>query len=120
MERIHIIGLELFAFHGVNREEKERGQVFLLDLLLESDLSRACESDNLEDTVNYAQVMKLAAQVFAQPRNLIERAAQCVADAILERFPQVRQITVRVHKPDAPVKLTAEDIIVEITRGATN
>jgi len=117
MERINIAGLELFAFHGVNPEERRHGQVFLLDMLLEADLSKACGSDNIEDTVNYARVIKTAASAFtSQPCNLIERAAEVVAQAVLEGFPAVEAVTLRVHKPDAPVKLPFEDISIEIFR----
>jgi len=116
MERIGITGLELYARHGVNPEERLHGQVFLLDLLLEADLAKACRSDNIEDTVNYAQVMKLAARVFAQPCSLIECAAELTAQAVLEGFPAVEAVTVRVHKPDAPVKLPFEDISIEVCR----
>ena len=117
MERISITGLELFAFHGVNCEERERGQVFLLDMLLEADLTRACESDDLNDTVNYARVIKTAAAAFTREAcNLIERAAEVTARAVLAGFPAVEAITLRVHKPDAPVKLTVGDIAIEIHR----
>lgn len=116
MERIIITGLELFAYHGVNPEERQHGQIFLLDMELEAELSRACTSDRLEDTVNYARVIRLAAEAFAQPCNLIECAAQRTAQAVLEHFPCVASITLRVHKPDAPVKAVFADIAVEIHR----
>ena len=58
MDTIHIKGLRLFAYHGVNPEEKRDGQTFVLDLRLGADLSRARRSDRLEDTVNYAAVVK--------------------------------------------------------------
>jgi len=118
MERIYITGLELRAFHGVNREEREYGQIFQLDLVLEADLSRACRSDGLGDTVNYARVIKTAASAFTHaPCNLIERAAEVTAQAVLREFPAVEGVTVRVHKPDAPIKMTVDDIIIEINRG---
>ncbi|MDR2686988.1 MAG: dihydroneopterin aldolase [Oscillospiraceae bacterium] len=117
MERIQITGLELYAYHGVNPEERRHGQVFLLDLLLEADVSEACRSDRLEDTVNYARVAKAAAAAFArEPCDLIERAAEITAQAVLAGFPAVEAITVRVHKPGAPVKLPFGDISIEIHR----
>ena len=117
MERINIAGLELFAYHGVNPEERQHGQVFLLDMLLEAELSRACHSDKIEDTVNYSNVIKTAAAAFTgQPCHLIERAAEITARALLEGFPAVEAVTVRVHKPDAPIKLPFEDISIEIFR----
>lgn len=116
MERIYITGLKLYAFHGVNPEERQQGQFFLLDMVLEAELSRACQSDALEDTVNYAQVIKHAARAFAQPCSLIERAAEVTAQAVLEQFPAVTGITLRVHKPDAPVKAEVSDIAFELYR----
>jgi len=117
MERIYITGLELIAFHGVNQDEREYGQIFLLDLILEADLSRACTSDSLEDTVNYARVIKTAAAAFTrEPCNLIERAAEITARAVLEGFPLIEALTLRVRKPDAPVKMPFGDIAVEIYR----
>jgi dihydroneopterin aldolase len=117
MERIYITGLELRAFHGVNRDEREHGQIFLLDLTLEADLSAACRGDGLDDTVNYAKVIKTAAAACTREScNLIERAAEVTAQAILGEFPKVEAVTVRVHKPDAPIKLTVSDIIIELYR----
>ena len=68
MDRIYIKGLELFAYHGVNPEEKRDGQTFLLDITLHADLSRARQTDSLEDTVNYAAVRKTVQRAFtAEP-----------------------------------------------------
>lgn len=84
MDRIYIKGLELFAYHGVNPEEKRDGQTFLLDITLHADLSRARQTDSLEDTVNYAAVRKTVQRAFtAESYDLIERAAQTVCEAIL-------------------------------------
>src|SRR5699024_8536498 len=58
MDTIWLKGLEIFAYHGVNPEEKEQGQRFLLDLELQADLRKARGSDDLRDTVNYAGVRK--------------------------------------------------------------
>ncbi|MCL2494889.1 MAG: dihydroneopterin aldolase [Oscillospiraceae bacterium] len=117
MDKIHIAGLEVFAYHGVNPGEKRHGQVFLLDIALKADLSKACGSDNLEDTVNYAQVIKTVAAAFTeQSHDLIEHAAEITAQAVLAGFPLVEAVTLRVHKPDAPVKTPFGDISIEIQR----
>ena len=54
METIRIKGLEIFAYHGVNPEEKENGQKFILDIAMQADISRAAQTDDLNETVNYA------------------------------------------------------------------
>ena len=60
MDKILIKGLKLFAYHGVNPEEKENGQDFIFDIELYVNMNKACHSDNVEDTVSYAKVVKTA------------------------------------------------------------
>ena len=117
MDTIHIKGLRLFAYHGVNPEEKRDGQTFVLDLRLGADLSQARRSDRLEDTVNYAAVVKaVRAALTAQSVDLIERAAQAVCDAVLEGFPQVEEVSLLLQKPEAPVSAEFDYMAVEITQ----
>ena len=117
MDTIHIKGLRLFAYHGVNPEEKRDGQTFVLDLRLGADLSRARRSDRLEDTVNYAAVVKAVRAAFtAQSFDLIERAAQAVCDAVLAEHPRVREITLLLKKPEAPMNAVFDYAGVEITQ----
>ncbi len=116
MDKIVIKGLRVFAYHGVNPEEKENGQTFELDITLHTDLSRAGMTDDLNDTINYASVAKLASAVMLQEKNdLIERAAARVADAILENYP-TEAVTVLLKKPEAPMKADFDFVGVEITR----
>ena len=116
MDKIMIRGLRVFAYHGVNPEEKEKGQPFELDITLETDLRRPGESDALPDTINYAKVSKLVLRtMLAQKDNLIERAASRVAEAILQEFP-VAAVTVLLKKPRAPIAADFDYVAVEITR----
>lgn len=117
METIRIKGLEIFAYHGVNPEEKENGQRFVLDLAMTANLSRAAQSDDLRDTVNYAAVRKAVTAAFtAQKYDLIERVAQVVCDAVLDGFPQVAAVTVELKKPEAPMNAVFDYVSVEMTR----
>lgn len=116
MDKIWIKGLRIFAFHGVNPEEKENGQNFILDICLQADLSAAKQSDFLLDTVNYAQVRKTVDRVFtAQGYDLLERAAKVVCNAVLQEHPAVREITLVLKKPEAPMDAEFDYVAVEIT-----
>ena len=118
MDKIVIKGLRIFAYHGVNPEEKEKGQPFVLDITLYKDLSLPGATDDLNDTVNYSRVAKTATRVMlAQKDDLIERAASRVAEAVRAEFP-VREVTVRLKKPRAPIAGDFEYVAVEITRRA--
>ena len=117
MDCITIKGLDLFAYHGVNPEEKRDGQHFLLDIHMSADLSRACQLDDLSATVNYAAVRKTVQRVFTERSyDLIERAAQVCADASLQEYPLVQKVEICLKKPQAPMSAVFDYVAVTICR----
>lgn len=117
MDKIEIQGLHLYAYHGVNPSEKEEGQPFFLDITCFLSLCVPCKTDRVEDTVSYAKILKTARTAFLGRKfDLLEAAAQAVADTILEAFPKVKEVTVRVRKPYAPIEADFAYVAVEITR----
>lgn len=116
-DSIIIKNLKIYAYHGVNPEEKRDGQTFYIDITLQADLSRPCVSDKVEDTINYDEVCSCAYRIMTENTyDLIERAAQAVCDGILDEFPQVMQIELTLKKPNAPVKCDIEYAAVKIYR----
>ncbi len=116
MDKILVCGLKLFAYHGVNPEEQEDGQTFVLDIEAYMSLKKAGESDELEDSVSYAQIIKCARRVFTEQKDkLIERAARRVALALLEEFTSLEGVKVTLKKPDAPMKADFDFAAVSIT-----
>ena len=117
MDKIIIKGLRLYAYHGVNPEEKENGQPFVLDVTYYLPLEKACGSDDLNDTVSYAAAVKVIRKAFCEEKyDLIERAAQRVAEALLAQFQTIIKTEVTVKKPEAPVKADFDYMAVSITR----
>ena len=117
MDKITIKNLKLFAYHGVNPEEKENGQNFFIDLDYYVNITKACYSDDLNDTVSYAKVTKTVRRAFtSQSFDLIERAAQAVADAVLDEFKDITRVDITVKKPEAPVNADFEYMAVAISR----
>lgn len=117
MDKITIKNLRLFAYHGVNPEEKENGQDFYLDIDYYVNITRACHNDCLDDTVSYAKVVKAVRRVFtAEKYDLIEKAAQVVADAIFDEFDQIFKVEITLKKPHAPVSADFDYMAVSIVR----
>ena len=117
MDNIIIKGLKIFAYHGVNPEEKRDGQYFILDIILSVDISTPCLNDNVADTVNYSSVTKAVTRAFTERSyDLIERAAQCVCDEIFEQFSAVKEIEITLKKPSAPVKADFDYMAVKLHR----
>ncbi len=115
-DRITISGIRARGFHGVFGHERRDGQDFVVDVVLEVDLRRAGRSDDLADTVSYADVAAaVVARIEGEPRDLIERlAADIAADALGD--PRVESVEVTVHKPDAPVGVAFGDVSVTVRR----
>jgi 7,8-dihydroneopterin aldolase/epimerase/oxygenase len=116
-DSITITGIEVFAYHGVMAEEKKDGQRFVVDVELRLDLSAAGDSDDLSDTVDYGLLAQRVNDLVSSERwDLIERVAARVAETVLEDA-RVRDVSVTVHKPDAPIAVGFSDVSVTVRRG---
>ncbi len=118
MDKIIIKGLRIFAYHGVNEEEKEKGQIFIVDATIYADLLMACYSDDIKDTISYAKIVKIIRKSLTEKNfNLLEAAAQYVIDNIFKEFDEIDQIELRLMKPRAPIAADFDYTGVEIFRG---
>ena len=116
-DRITLTGLEAHAFHGVYAVERERGQLFRVDAVLELDTAPAAAGDDLDRTVNYAELAQgLHAVLSGEPVDLLETLAQRLADVCLGYAP-VEAVEITVHKPDADLGVPFDDVTVAIRRG---
>ena len=103
-DKILLEGLAFYGYHGLNQEEKILGQRFIVDVSMELDLQQAGKSDDLNDTVSYSAVYDDIREIIQGPSvNLLEALAEKIAQAIL-KFERVQAVTVRVKKPEVPLK----------------
>jgi dihydroneopterin aldolase len=116
MDLILVPGLRALGVHGVLPEEKVRAQPFEVNLELSVDLSRAGQSDDLSDTVSYADVIESVERVITHERfELIERLAQRIAD-VCRSDARVTQVVVEVRKLRPPVPVEVGHVAVRIVR----
>jgi dihydroneopterin aldolase len=116
-DQINITGIKAFGYHGVLPHEAIEGQEFIVDLLIHLDLQAASRSDQLTDTVNYADLVQIVHENIVGERvQLIERLAGRIADEIKAAYRQILSVSVTVHKPHAPVTLDFTDISLTISR----
>ena len=116
-DQIFLTGIAGFGYHGLFDHERQNGQDFFVDVALTVDLTAASKSDEISDTVNYAEITNLVvSHVTTEPVNLIKKLAGRIADHILKDHAKVLVATVTVHKPQAPVEAVLKDIAVQVTR----
>lgn len=114
-DRIELRGLKIRGRHGVFEHERRNGQDFIVDMTVWIDLARAAASDELADTYDYGALAQLAADIVGgTPRNLIETVGADIADRVIAD-ERVHAVEVTVHKPQAPISQTFDDVAV-VTR----
>jgi dihydroneopterin aldolase len=114
---IDILGLEVFAHHGVHDFERRDGQTFRFDVRLRCSSAAAGASDDLADAVDYGAVADRVVEIASGgPYALLEHLAALIADDLLRSFP-VEYVRVRVHKPQAPIRHPFRDVSVTVERG---
>ncbi|XJZ27400.1 dihydroneopterin aldolase [Bacillota bacterium Lsc_1132] len=117
MDKIYVNKMEFYGYHGVFPEENRLGQRFIVDLAASIDLQKAGQTDNLENSVNYAHLYQICKEIAeGQPFKLIESVAEKIAAAILKEFSLISDVTVKVMKPDPPIPGHYQSVAVEITR----
>lgn len=118
MDRIEVTGIEVYAYHGVYEEEKKEGQPFILDLSMQTDLYDAGRCDDLLLSSHYGEITKTVVEAATVcSYDLIEAVAYQCGKAVLLQFPLIREITVTVHKPKAPIPYAFKDVSVSVTLG---
>jgi 7,8-dihydroneopterin aldolase/epimerase/oxygenase len=115
---IEISGLSLYTHVGVTPAEQEVGQRLLLDLRIDVGESDATLTDQLEDTVDYAQVCEMA-NLVAQQRTYktLERLCAAIADRLIDAY-DVNSVWIKAAKPEPPIALPVSEVSVEVWREA--
>lgn len=117
MDKIYLERMEFFGYHGVFPEENKLGQRFYVDLVAYLDLSKAGQHDDLNETVNYAEIYHSTKNIVeGEPFKLIEALAENIATHLLDNYTKINEITVRVIKPHPPFDIHFAGVTVEIHR----
>lgn len=103
MSIISIEGMEFFAYHGCFKEEQLIGTKFNVDLFLTVDTTKAQNSDNLYDTVNYQEAFLLVKKEMEVTSKLLEHVGNRILDSIKKEFPQVEAATLKIRKMNPPL-----------------
>jgi dihydroneopterin aldolase len=116
LDRIDLRGIAAHGHHGVFAEERREGQRFVADVSLGLDLGPAAREHDLTKTVHYGVLAQQIHDVIVgEPVDLIETVALRMVDLCLAE-ESVQWVSVTVHKPEAPIEVTFEDVAVTIER----
>lgn len=111
---IEIRDLRLQAYHGVLTQERVVGNKYSIDVTLTVDISRAMESDDLNDTVNYAAVVWLIQEEMAKSSQLLEHVAGRIVNHLHQCWDQIQAVDLRIAKLSPPIEADVAQCAVRV------
>ncbi len=114
--KVFIKDMLVYARHGVMQQEQLVGADFRVSVYAETEQESATFTDNLTDTISYADMAAVIRREMAIPSSLLEHAAGRMGRCMLEEFPILKQVTVELTKLVPPIDgLQCSGAGVEIT-----
>jgi dihydroneopterin aldolase len=95
-------------------QERTTGGEFMVDVCVEYDATAAVYSDNIEDTLNYADMYEIINREMLTPSNLLEHLAGRIGEGLMDVFPQVKEVKVCVTKKNPPIGAQLEGAAVTL------
>jgi len=113
---IELEEMEFYAYHGHFEEEQIVGNKFLVNISIETDCSRAAETDNLKDALDYVSIYKITKEEMEIKSHLLEHLTQRIIDRIHEEFPQIIHSRVKVSKLNPPMGGRMQKVSITMSR----
>jgi dihydroneopterin aldolase len=103
MAWIKVENIQVYAYHGCLEEEGKIGSDYIVDVEVEADFTKAAQSDELIDAIDYVHLNKIAVEEMAIRAKLLEHVNQRILDRIMEELPSVQKAIVSVAKINPPI-----------------
>ena len=112
MDKIHLEGVKLYAYHGCMEEESRIGSDYEVELVIWADLKKSAITDHLKDTVDYVLLNRVVAEEMAVRAKLLEVVAQRIITRVFADEPRVKKAQVKVTKMAPPINGDVERVSV--------
>ena len=112
--KIYLRNVRFHAFHGVLPQEGIVGNDYLVNLVLDYDFSSAMKTDDLQGTLNYAEVYQKVREEMAVPSKLLEHVAGRIAHRLFSDFPEIQKLQLSITKVNPPMSADSDGAGVEV------
>lgn len=117
MDKLYLKNIEIFANHGVFKEEKVLGQKFIISLEIDVDVREAAKNSDLTKSIHYGELCHNVEKEFQKESyDLIETAVEKIAEYVLLNYDLAKKVKVILNKPWAPINRHLETAAIEIER----
>lgn len=111
---IYIKDMRVRAYHGVMPQEREVGNDYVINVVVDYPIETACVSDNVEDTMNYADAAEVIKREMSVQSNLLENVAYRICKAILAAFPKATKVETDLMKIAPPMSVDCQGAGVKV------
>lgn len=112
--KIYLRNMRFHAFHGVLPQEGIVGNDYLVNLVLDYDFSSAMKTDDLQGTLNYAEVYQKVREEMAVPSKLLEHVAGRIVHRLFSDFPEIQKLQLSITKVNPPMGADSDGAGVEV------
>lgn len=112
--KIYLRNVRFHAFHGVLPQERIVGNDYLVNVVLDYDFSSAMKTDDLQGTLNYAEVYQKVREEMAVPSKLLEHVAGRIAHRLFSDFPEIQKLQLSITKVNPPMGADSDGAGVEV------
>lgn len=116
MSKIFLEDVKIYAYHGVLPEENIIGTYYILNAEIHTDLWDAAESDDLNDTISYADINDIIHEEMKIKSKLLEHVAGRIISKINEKFNQISYIKLKITKTSPPMKGEMKGASIELEK----
>lgn len=95
--------IHCYAYHGVAPQENLIGNEYIINLKLKVDISKAAQTDEVEDTVSYADVHDVIKNEMAIPSKLLEHVGRRIIEKLFMTFPTIEEVEFQLSKRNPPM-----------------
>lgn len=112
--KIFLRQVRFHAYHGVLEQERRVGNDYAINVVAECDFTHAMLTDELEDTVNYAEIYRVVKEEMAIPSKLLEHVAGRIGERLFNEFPSLQSLDISIMKVNPPFGADCEGAGVEV------
>lgn len=116
MDKIKVEGIKLYGYHGCLDEEAAIGTDYRVNITVWGDLSKPSQTDDLEDTLDYVTINKIAEEEVSIRAKLIENVADRILNRLLSEMTNVQKAKVKLSKLYPPINGDVQKVSVVMKR----
>lgn len=111
---IFLKDIHCYAYHGVAPQENLIGNEYIINLKLKVDISKAAQTDEVEDTVSYADVHDVIKNEMAIPSKLLEHVGRRIIEKLFMTFPTIEEVELQLSKRNPPMGADIDVASIEV------